>query len=60
MKFKINFKFNRFAALPVKCNKCHRYIWLERYRRMNYRAEGSFFCDLKKINICDECLKEMN
>ena len=26
-------KFNRFAIFPKMCNSCHRYIFLEKYRR---------------------------
>lgn len=26
-------RYNRFAVFPVMCHDCHRYIWMEPYRR---------------------------
>lgn len=49
-------KYNRVAVLPVMCADCHRFIWLEPYRRAD---TFSFWAGryLKK-NLCNECLKK--
>lgn len=49
-------KFNRFAMLPVMCPRCHRYIWLEKYRRADvfHFSQGKYW----KENICSDCIKE--
>lgn len=49
-------KFNRFAIVPIMCPRCHRYIWLEKYRRadvFNFGV-GRYW----KTNICSDCIKE--
>lgn len=48
--------FNRFAIFPVMCPDCHRYIWLEKYRRADvfHFMRGGF----TKVNICQDCIKK--
>ena len=47
-------RFNRFALFPVMCLSCHRYIWLEKYRRADvyHRIVGRSW----KENICSNCI----
>lgn len=49
-------KYNRVAVIPVMCMDCHRFIWLEPYRRADTFSllAGRY---LKK-NLCNECLKK--
>ena len=49
-------KFKRFAIFPVMCPSCHRYIWLEKYRRADvfHFWEGQYI----KENICSDCIKK--
>ena len=46
------FSYNRFAVIPHLCSECHRYIWLEPYRR----AEVIKYDYFLKENICKGCL----
>lgn len=47
-------RFNRFALFPVMCTRCHRYIWLEKYRRAEvWHGLIGRYC---KENICDDCI----
>lgn len=48
--------FNRYAVIPTKCNSCHRYVWLEKYRRDDvfHFLVGRFW----KENICTDCIKK--
>lgn len=50
--------FNRFAIFPVTCPRCHRYIWLEKYRRADvfHFWEGRYW----KENICKECIGDFD
>jgi len=49
-------KYNRFAIIPVRCTKCHRYIWLEKYRRVDIYL---FWLDRYWIGKkCSDCIKE--
>lgn len=51
-------KYNRFAVFPVMCYECHRYIWIEPYRRANvWRDLPNGFV---KETICNECLEKFN
>ena len=49
-------KFNRFAIAPVMCHDCHRFIWMEPYRR----SEVFLFWagNYVKRTICNECIKK--
>lgn len=48
--------FNRFAILPKHCPDCHRYIWLEKYRRADVlRKDGQGYI---RQNICSDCIKK--
>lgn len=54
-------KFNRFAIFPKMCNSCHRYIFLEKYRRadvFHHFADASNGHPFWKENICRECIKK--
>ena len=47
--------FNKFAISPVYCDKCHNYVWLERYRKETYWREfGNISAELSH-NTCKEC-----
>lgn len=49
-------KYNRFAVFPVMCQDCHRYIWMEPYRRAHV---WHYWLDSwVKETICNECLKK--
>ena len=49
-------KFNKFAIIPVMCTRCHRYIWLEKYRRADifHFGLGRYWIG----NICSDCIKK--
>lgn len=49
---------NRFAIIPVSCYDCHRYIWLEPYRKAE--VYHSWIGEFIKQIICNECLKKYN
>lgn len=54
-------KFNRFAIFPKMCNSCHRYIFLEKYRRadvFHHFADVPNGHPFWKENICRECIKK--
>ncbi|MDO5587254.1 MAG: hypothetical protein Q4G53_09230 [Clostridia bacterium] len=42
-------KHNRFAVFPVMCHDCHRYIWMEPYRRAD--ANPSTRLGWKAVNF---------
>jgi len=49
--------YNRFALIPFHCTDCHRYIWLEKYRK------AEVFTDIAnppfyKKKICKDCLPQ--
>ena len=52
-------KFNRFALIPFHCTDCHRYVWLEKYRKADVETNIPDHVFVKK-KICDECLKKYN
>lgn len=48
-------KSNRFAILPIECNVCQNYVWLEPYR---IGEEWHTFLDtFVKVKICRDCYK---
>ena len=49
--------YNRFALIPFHCTDCHRYIWLEPYRKAEVCNIISPLvpCFTKK-KICSDCL----
>ncbi len=50
-------KFNRFALFPIHCTDCHRYIWLEKYRRAEvYKPLVPNINNFVPRNICNECI----
>ena len=52
-------KFNRFAIIPFHCTSCHRYIWLEPYRRAEvYRPVAPCVPSFYKENWCKECTEK--
>lgn len=51
--------FNRFAILPVECEKCHRYVWLEKYRSEKYWHEYGIEGIWLTKCVCDECLSKV-
>ena len=54
-------KFNRFAILPFHCTDCHRYIWLEPYRKGEiYRPLSPCIPSFYKAKICNECITKYN
>jgi len=51
---------NRFALLPFHCEKCHRYIWLEKYRKAEiFQDIAPCVHCFRKIKLCDECFKKL-
>ena len=52
-------RFNRFAIFPFHCTDCHRYIWLEPYRRAEVMTDlpPNYPAYIKK-SICSDCLKK--
>lgn len=53
--------FNRFAILPFQCTNCHRYVWLEKYRKADVWTDLPPCCPAyitKKI--CNECVSKYN
>ena len=54
-------KFNRFAIIPFHCSDCHRYVWLEKYRKAevatNLPPNNPQFV---KEKICNECISKYN
>ncbi len=53
-------KFNRFAILPKMCNSCHRYIFLEKYRRADVYHGHAIHSPFWKENICKDCINKYN
>lgn len=49
-------RYNRFAVFPVMCHDCHRYIWMEPYRRAD--MWHNLLDRYVKKTICNECLKK--
>ena len=49
-------RYNRFAVFPVMCHDCHRYIWMEPYRRAD--VWHNWLDRYVKKTICNECLKK--
>lgn len=49
-------RYNRFAVFPVMCHDCHRYIWMEPYRRAD--VWHNLLDRYVKKTICNECLKK--
>lgn len=47
-------QFNRIAIIPFHCTDCHRYIWLEKYRKAEVWTDLQP-CYVKK-KICKDCL----
>ena len=47
---------NRFAAFPVMCHDCQRYIWMEPYRRAD--VWHNLLDRYVKKTIRNECLKK--
>ena len=51
--------YNRFALMPFHCTDCHRYIWLEKYRKAEvYRPISPSVPSFIKRKICKECLEK--
>ena len=50
-------KFNRFAIIPFHCTDCHRFIWLEKYRKAEVFVDIPGVGFMKK-KICNECIKD--
>lgn len=52
-------KYNRFALIPFHCTDCHRYIWLEKYRKAEVITDlpPNYPAFIKK-KICNDCLKK--
>lgn len=48
--------FNRFALFPCMCTDCHKYIWLEKYRRAN--CWDKYVDRFLDKNLCKECIKK--
>lgn len=48
--------FNRFAIIPHMCSDCHRYFWLEKYRKAECweKCADRFI----KKRLCNECIKK--
>jgi hypothetical protein len=53
--------YNRFALIPFHCTDCHRYIWLEKYRKASvYKSVSLSVPSFTTRKICNECLKKYN
>ena len=51
--------YNRFAIIPFHCTDCHRFIWLESYRKAEVFTDLSPCCPAYiKKKICGDCLKK--
>lgn len=49
--------YNRFALIPFHCTDCHRYIWLEPYRKAEVYTELPPSCPpFINKKICKDCL----
>lgn len=51
-------RFNRIAIIPFHCKDCHRYIWLEKYRKAYVWINLPPYIVKKKI--CKDCLTKYN
>jgi len=51
--------FNRFAIIPFHCTDCHRYVWLEKYRKAEVSTDF-IYPPYVKVKICNECIKHYN
>ena len=50
-------QFNRIAIIPFHCTDCHRYIWLEKYRKAEVWTNLPPSCPSSiKKKICKDCL----
>lgn len=50
-------KFNRFALLPFLCPDCHRYVWLEKYRKASVWIDLPPHCPSSITKkICSDCI----
>lgn len=51
--------YNRFAIFPFHCTDCHRYIWMEKYRKLEvYKPTAPCVPPYIKKKVCSECLKK--
>lgn len=55
-------RFNRFAIIPFECDECYRFVWLEKYRKMEVSTKMIAPCMPSSVTekICNECLKKFN
>lgn len=56
IRHRMKIRYNRFAVFPVMCHDCHRYIWMEPYRRAD--VWHNWLDRYVKKTICNECLKK--
>lgn len=51
--------YNRFAILPFHCVDCHRFIWLEKYRKAEvFHYIAPDIPPYIKKKVCSDCLKK--
>lgn len=49
--------YNRFALFPFHCVDCHRFIWLEKYRKLEVYRPIPCAPAFQKKKVCSDCLK---